>query len=332
MTVHRVIAIASVLLVPAVFAPALDRVRAKLSRRCYLLAATAICLVPVSAPWFRFGRPSPVVTWLIGIAGTITSIRAIEWLARPRYASDRIRVILALTVWPGLDIGEVGIRIPNLSTRISLASSRLAAGLAGCTAGLALTALAQHFHVASHGLLVDSTLKTVEIYLLAGGANHLLVATFGLAGYRIKDGFRYPILARSVLDFWSRYNVQIHCWLKRNIFNPVRRSGRSPNTAVLAVFAFSGFAHELLFVPAALDLVGWQLAFFMLHAAGAILGGGLGRAYQARAARRIPRPIAVAATLMFVLATAPVFVHCLDRLFDLHRDVGGLVLQVIRCR
>jgi hypothetical protein len=271
------------------------------------------------------------VTWLFGIAGTITSIRAIEWLTRPRFASDRLRVILALTIWPALDIGEVGVRIPKLSTRISLSSWRLAAGLAGCAAGLALAALGHHFQVDSHGLLVDSTFKTFEIYLLAGGANHLIVAAFALAGYRITDGFRYPILARSVLDFWSRYNVMIHRWLKRNIFDPVRRRGRSPATAVLAVFAFSGFAHELLFVPAALDLVGWQLAFFMIHGAGAILGAGIGRAYQARARRRIPRPIGVAATILFVLLTAPLFLHCLDRLFDLHRDVGGLVLRLV-CR
>jgi D-alanyl-lipoteichoic acid acyltransferase DltB (MBOAT superfamily) len=172
--------------------------------------------------------------------------------------------------------------------------------------------------------------KTVEIYLLATAGNHLVVGVFGLAGYRVFDAFRYPILARSVLDFWSRYDVCIHRWLKRNIFRPVIRRGRSPATAVLAVFAFSGAAHELLFLLALPELLGWQLAFFMLHGTGAIAAAGVGRAYQARARRRLPRSLAVASTIAFVLATTPVFLHCIDRLFDMHRDVGGLVLKVIK--
>jgi len=332
MTVQRMIAIVAVLSVPAVCAPALVRARGAVPPRVWLLAAAVVSLIPVSAPWFSVGMTDPVVTWLTGIAGTIVALRAAGWLARPRYADDRKRVILALTVWPALEVSDVGIPLPELSQRIGEVSRRFAAGLASFSGGLALTALGQKLDVDNLGLLFDTSFKTVEIYLLAGGGNHLVVAAFGVAGYRVFDGFRYPILARSVLDFWSRYEVMIHRWLKRNIFGPVARRRRSPATAVLAAFAFSGVGHELLFVPAVPDLLGWQLAFFMLHGAGAVAGAGVGRAYRARAGHRVPRPIAVAGTLAFVLATTPVFLHCLDRLFDLHRDVGGLVLKVIsRC-
>ena len=58
-------------------------------------------------------------------------------------------------------------------------------------------------------------------------------------------------------------------------------------------------------------------------------GASLGRAYHALRGPSILSPIAVAATLAFVLATTPVFLHCLNRVFDLHRDVGELVLKVI---
>ena len=142
--------------------------------------------------------------------------------------------------------------------------------------------------VADHGFLVDGLFKALEIYLLAGGANSLLVGTFALAGYRVLDAFRYPIFAHSVLDFWSRYNVCIHRWLKRHIFEPLARR-RRPTLGILAVFAFSGLMHGYFFLPFAPDLFGWQLAFFGVHGLGAIAGFRLGRAFQAPAGRHVPR-------------------------------------------
>ena len=69
MTVQRVIAIVAVLSVPAVCAPALVRSRGTVPPSVWLLAATVVCLIPVSAPWFSVGMTTPVVIWLIGIAG-----------------------------------------------------------------------------------------------------------------------------------------------------------------------------------------------------------------------------------------------------------------------
>src|SRR5262249_39110540 len=130
----------------------------------------------------------------------------------------------------------------------------------------------------------------------------------------------------SVLDFWSRYNVWIHRWLKRHVFDSIGRHRRRPVMGILAVFAVSGILHEYLIVAVAPDLIGWQSAYFGLHGLGAIGGGRLVRRYRAVCGRRAARPLAIAATLGFVLATAPIFIHCLDRFFDLHRDLGGWVL------
>jgi hypothetical protein len=329
MTAQRVTAIVALLSVPALCAPALARARGAMPPKMWLIAAIIVCSMPVLAPWLGVGVTSPLAIWLIAIVGAIGALRAIDWLARPRYTDETLRVTLALSVWPALEIDDVGIRLPQFTERIGEVMRRFAAGLANGAGGLALAALGAKLHVADRGLLLDSVFETVEVYLLATGANHLVVAAFGLAGYRVLDGFRYPIVARSVFDFWGRYNVCIHRWLKRNIFRPVIGRGRSPATAVLASFAFSGVGHELIFVPAAPELLGWQLAFFMLHGAGSIAGSRLGRAYQGRAGRQLPRSIAVAATLAFLLTTAPLFLHCIDRIFDLHRDVGGLVLRAV---
>jgi len=313
---------------PALFAPVLVRLRGRISPGVWGLCAALLCLAPLTAQWIAVGRASPLVTWLVGILGGIVMIRAIDWLARPRQDGDLIRVWLVLTVWPALEIEDVGIRLPRLRERIGDVIRRFGAGLAGLAVGLALAALGETLRVRNRGFLVDGSFKSLEIYLLAGGANNLLVAVFALAGYRVFDGFRYPILARSVLDFWSRYNVWIHRWLKRHIFEPIARQ-RRPALGILAVFAFSGLVHEYFFLPFAPDVFGWQLMFFVLHGLGAIAGFRLGRTFQAVAGRCVPRPLAIATTLGFVLLTTPIFIHSLDRVVDLHRDVGGWMLRTL---
>jgi len=328
MTAAKVAIIMAALGMPALFAPGLVRVRGRIPPGVWGFCAALLCLAPLAAPWVLAGRGSPLGTWLVGIVGGIVMIRAIDWLARPRQKGDLIRIWLVLTVWPALEIEDVGIRLPRLSERIGDVIRRFGAGLAGMAGGLALAALGQTLRVPDRGFLVDGSFKSLEIYLLAGGANNLLVGVFALAGYRVFDGFRYPILAHSVLDFWSRYNVWIHRWLKRHIFEPIARR-RRPALGILAVFAFSGLVHDYFFLPFAPDLFGWQLTFFVLHGLGAIAGFRLGRTFQAVAGRRVPRPLAIATTLGFVLLTAPIFIHTLDRVVDLHRDVGGWVLREI---
>jgi hypothetical protein len=330
MTALRVVATLAVLAAPSVCAQILVRARNRIRGWAWLGCAAGICVVPLTAPWFCDRTSNPLGTALLAIAGGIVMIKSIGWLACPRYPDDRVRVALALSVWPALDVEDVGIRLPAFVDRIRPVSGRLAAGLAGVTCGLALTALGRWFDLRGAGLLVDSLLKSVEIVLLAGGLNHLVVGSFGLAGYLIGDGFRYPVLPHSVFDFWGRYNVLIHRWLKRYIFQPIVKRRRAPAWGVLAVFAFSGISHEYLCVSAAPELAGWQLAFFMLHGTGAVAGARLGRAYQAIAGRRVPRPLAIGVTVVFVLATTPIFIHCLDRVFDLHRDLGRAVSQSVR--
>jgi hypothetical protein len=329
MTAIRVVAILSVLGTPAVFAPPLVRARGRIPRMPWGLLAVVICLIPLTAPLWLIGTQRPRLTMLIAILGGIVMLKAVDWLAAPRCESDLVRVWLALTFWPALEIEDVGVLIPGMRRRISLLWRRLAAGVPCLVVGLAMAATGQLLGLPDRDIWVDSVFKCAEIYLLANGSNHLLVAAFAAAGFRGTDAFRYPILAHSVLDFWSRYNVWIHRWLKKHIFEPIGRRGRRPVTGILAVFATSGLLHDYLMVLVAPDLLGWQFTFFGLHGVGAIVGTWLGRKYRAIRGRNVPRSLAIAATLGFVLATAPIFIHCMDRVVDLHRDLGGWVLTMV---
>jgi hypothetical protein len=330
MMAMRAAAVLTALGTPAVLAPVLIRGRGRVPSILANLCGALICLAPLAAPWALAGASaSPLMIWLVAIAGAIVMLKAIDWLVHPRHQDERTRVWLVLTFWPALEIDDVLIKEAPFAARIQPASRRIVNGSMGIAFGLALTAVGRTLGLPDRDFWLDNTFKAVEIYLLAGGSNNLLVAGFALAGYRVRDGFRYPILARSILDFWSRYNVWIHRWLKRNLFEPIGRRRRKPVLGILAVFGFSGLVHEYLFVPITDAVLGWQFAFFSLHGLAAIGGIGLGRACHAMIGRRVPRALAVAATLGFVLATAPIFIHCLDQVFDLHRDLGGRVLRTI---
>lgn len=330
MLAFRAAAVLLLLISPALLGPRL----AELARRrpatslASWLPSAILCLVPAAAPWVLVGAAGPIVLLIVAIAGVVVMLKAIDWLAHPRFEDDRPRVALALSVWPALWIEDVGIRIDDRRERMVLGARRLAGGACGVIAGLLLAAVGEALDMPARGIWADGAFKVFEIYALAGGANSLMVGAFALAGYRVADGFRYPVFAGSVLDFWSRYNVWIHGWLERHIFEPIGRRWRRPALGILAVFGLSGLYHEYLFLPAVPGAVGFQLAFFSLHGLGAVAGAGLGHLYRAKAGRRIPHALAVAATIAFVLATAPLFLHSLDRVVDLHRDLGARVLAV----
>ncbi len=326
MAAFRIAIVLATIGIPALLAPLLVPSCRRRPGTTWRVLAAIVCLIPLSAPLAVAGRGRPGFTMIVAILGGIVMLKAIDWLANPRHQDERLRVLLALTFWPALQIEDVGVRIGGIERRRT-AARRLGAGAVGLIVGLLLTALGQSLDLPARGIWLDSSLKALEIYALAGGANSLMVGAFALAGYRVTDAFRYPIFARSVLDFWSRYNVWIHRWLKRHVFEPIGWRRRRPALGILAVFALSGLLHEYLIVVAFPGLIGRQFAFFGLHGLGALGGAWLGRTYRRAAGHRPPNGLAIAATLAFVLVTAPLFIQCMDRIIDLHRDVGARVLE-----
>lgn len=328
MMATRVVAVLIALATPGLFAPFLARLQGKIPAGLWTLQAGIICIVPLSAPFWLIRIRNSRIIFLIGILGGIVMIKAIDWLASPQGLGNPLRVLLALTFWPGLEIEDVAVPIGLVAERMELLVQRLFWGVGSLVCGLIMAAAGQSLGVSDHSVWIDSSIKCVEIYLIAGGLNHLMVAAFCATGFRMSDGFRYPFLAHSILDFWSRYNVWIHRWLKKQIFEPIGWRKRRPVIGILAVFAVSGLLHEYLMVPVAPDLRGCQFGFFGLHGLGAVAGARLGKRYRAVAGRLVPRSLAIAATVAFVLATAPLFILCLDRVVNLHRDLGAWILRI----
>ncbi len=51
---------------------------------------------------------------------------------------------------------------------------------------------------------------------------------------------------RSLEEYWKTWNLPVHFWFIRHMYNPILKRGYSKNAAMVAVFLISALAHEFL--------------------------------------------------------------------------------------
>lgn len=84
---------------------------------------------------------------------------------------------------------------------------------------------------------------TVYLYYNFSGYVDIVVGVGWLCGQDLPENFNHPFLARSFLDFWSRWHMTLSDWFKTYVFNPLLKvlaaRFRSPKAGpYLAVAAF----------------------------------------------------------------------------------------------
>ena len=132
-------------------------------------------------------------------------------------------------------------------------------------AGLGLLYIGAYYDVEHHAWFLSHCMHVFEIFLCIGGASDLIVGVMGLFGWRVDGFFRDVLRARTVLDFWARFDVMVHIWLKDNVYRPASGT-RNPNRGLVAVFFASAMLHEYLFWTAVPHLFGLQTLFFGIQA------------------------------------------------------------------
>lgn len=164
-------------------------------------------------------------------------------------------------------------------------------------------------------------LTRVAIFIPAIEAmSQVLFAFERLAGYDTKPLIHNMYLARTIGDFWRRYNCRVHDWLVRHIFSP--SGGRKhPLRAILIVFAFSGLFHEIAFAIATSQLTGYQFAFFAIQGPAAIASGYLDQ--QTRRFGVVGSLISHTFTIVFLVATSVLFFDGVCRVFPNILDNGS---------
>jgi hypothetical protein len=112
--------------------------------------------------------------------------------------------------------------------------------------------------------LAENAIKVSFFYAMLVPATVAGTAFMQLAGWRAREHFDHPYLARTPAEFWRRYNRPAAQFLYEDFFKPAGGL-RSPVRATLVTFFVSALIHEYLFDIAASEVQGYQMAFFMIQ-------------------------------------------------------------------
>ena len=126
---------------------------------------------------------------------------------------------------------------------------------------------------------------TVYLYTNFAGYMDIVIGVGALVGQDLPENFNQPFLARSFLDFWSRWHMTLSAWFKTYVFNPLLTAltSRFPSpraTATLGVISF--FVTFLI-----MGLWHGSTRVFVVY--GLILGAGasLNKLWQVMMAKRL---------------------------------------------
>ena len=137
---------------------------------------------------------------------------------------------------------------------------------------------------AAHAWLAASC-YTLQIYFDFSGYSDMAIGLAHLFGFRFKENFNYPYVARSIQDFWRRWHMSLSAWFRDYLYVPLGGNRVAPRRMymnLVTVFFLCGLWHG-----ASWTFVVWGLyhgAFLVLeriglHAAVSRLPRVLGHVY-----------------------------------------------------
>jgi hypothetical protein len=191
---------------------------------------------------------------------------------------------------------------------------RIVVGSAGIAAGVVLVRVISVSAVGRSSPAVDHACLVLIFVPVIESVSRVLYGLERLAGFDTAPIVRNAYRARTVAEFWQRYNYRVHDWLYRNVF-PVAGGRRAPVRSVLLVFVFSGVFHEAAFALATSRVTGYQFAFFALQGPMALASRPLER--LARRGGIAGRVTAHGVTILFLSVSSVLFFHGVSKVFPM---------------
>lgn len=103
---------------------------------------------------------------------------------------------------------------------------------------------------------------TLQIYFDFSGYSDMAIGMGQMMGFHFLENFRYPYMAVSIKDFWSRWHMSLSGWFKDYVYIPLGGSRRSVPRNILNLFivwSLTGFWHG-----ASWNFLVWGLYFGVL--------------------------------------------------------------------
>ena len=124
-------------------------------------------------------------------------------------------------------------------------------------------------------VLISGSFLYLKLYLMFSGFNDIAIGVSHFIGFRMKENFNHPILAKNIGDFWSRWHISLTDLLKDLIFYPlniglIRKFGKNSKFIVtplsflvlfMAISLWHGFTSNF-FILGIYYAIGAIIAFY----------------------------------------------------------------------
>ncbi|MBE6384545.1 MAG: MBOAT family protein [Lentisphaerae bacterium] len=103
---------------------------------------------------------------------------------------------------------------------------------------------------------------TLQIYFDFSGYSDMAIGLGRMLGFRFKENFNLPYIARSVQDFWHRWHISLSSWFKEYLYIPLggsKVSGSRTYLNIMIVFICTG-----IWYGAGLNFAVWGVYYGVL--------------------------------------------------------------------
>jgi hypothetical protein len=189
---------------------------------------------------------------------------------------------------------------------------RIVMGFMGITVAIVALVMLSGSDLLRSSFALDHVTKLVVYVVVIESLARLLVGLERLAGFDTTPIVQNMFMARTVAEFWRRYNRRVHDWFEVNVFRP--GGGRhAPVRAVVLVFLVSALFHEVMFDIALSRVDGYQFAFFTLQIPAVLASGRLER--LARRGGLVGKVVSHGVAILWMATTSVFFFHGVHQIF-----------------
>ena len=273
---------------------AMERSKSRAAARSWLILSVVLCLsslVVFKYSGFIFETinnilgtsfPEPSFSLPIGISfytfQTLTYIIDV-YRGETEVQKKFYNLMLYVSLFPQLIAGPI-VRYSDIAEQIGerrVSFEETAQGVGRFLVGLAKKVLIANHAAEIVGLTLDSTRLasldgleawigilafSIQIYFDFSGYSDMAIGLGHMFGFRFKENFKYPYVAKSVTDFWRRWHISLSTFFRDYVYIPLGGNRLGLPRQILNMFivwSLTGLWHG-----AAWNFVLWGIYYFVL--------------------------------------------------------------------
>jgi D-alanyl-lipoteichoic acid acyltransferase DltB (MBOAT superfamily) len=101
-------------------------------------------------------------------------------------------------------------------------------------------------HQNSTSMVIASFFFTFQVYCDFSGYSDIAIGAARVMGIRLMQNFNAPYLAKTIKEFWQKWNISLTTWFRDYIYLPLGGSKNGPfrtNMNIMIIFLISGLWH-----------------------------------------------------------------------------------------